>query len=279
MEYLFGHLCSSTTFLHDQTMREMLQDPDPRPRKRIRRDSDSSVAQSTQHSSLEIAADQAHTHSVPLSPSPARAIDPPSARGQLNTNTTTPTTKAHASQCKRKAHDQEIDFHPRTPLGPPDVAAELRPSLQTTSGKNDTQSQSQHPSSKSNPPRQSSPSPPSAPLNGSFKHDTEEEEEEDDTENDAESIISLSPSAFDSQPTATTTSTAQDRHIDDLDLEFDVSLDSNTPPLHTPSPAPACRSKRMAAYRAARNGSFELWSSFYSPVTAGNNHSEADVEL
>ncbi|EDN07067.1 predicted protein [Histoplasma mississippiense (nom. inval.)] len=67
---------------------------------------------------------------------------------------------------------------------------------------------------------------------------------------DDESTCSLSPSAVGSEQSMTDTYTTSAR-----------------------------RKRRMAAYHAARKGTYEAWSTLYSPVSAGNNHTEEEVEL
>lgn len=102
---------------------------------------------------------------------------------------------------------------------------------------------------------------------------------------DTESIISISSSAFDSERIEL------DR-IDKINNNDDGDRDDNNtsgtihePPVqpHTCSAEKGSYSQRIlsriAAYRAARSGSFDTWSSFFSPVTAGNNHTDEEIEL
>lgn len=316
----------------------MTQDSDSRPRKRMRRDSDSSVGQSTQTSSLDVISWQ--THRVPSS-SPAPVNSASSARrdeterpGQRKDNehtienttiaiskhtTSTPTNTTqpshslpqsstqrsaccnsrairHALRRKAQNHDQDqdqyhdeeqgVEFHlPASTTARSDVAVvDSQPSLRTIPERNgsDTQPDSQSQGEGRHQPTAHA-------LNTSYEHDTEHDTEIDDNDDvvDVESIISLSPSAFDSQPNATNAQGTNDDSDDGNgnengnDETASQYATLNTP--HSSNPrtpsTSACRQKRIAAYRAARSGSFELWSSVYSPVTAGNNHSEADMEL
>ncbi|KAL1954603.1 hypothetical protein VTO42DRAFT_898 [Malbranchea cinnamomea] len=321
MEYLFGHLCSGTSFSHDKMMRELVQDMGSQRKNGRRRKIDSSMAQSTQSSSLEITADQAHRNS-PRSPvhtvsallrgrNSDKRSQGGSHEGSIQMSKQTISQQSHVDQMasahmplplsdlplrqqspqsklrairqslKRKAEEQEIEFYLPSSCVESCPTADSQRTLITSRDQNDSQFTQCQPSS--SPPRQSR----EAPTFQSFEHvteqDTESDVDNDAEEEDIESAISLSPSAFDSQPTIiegdnnheSLPSSIPDGRQDGLQLELDRVHDTN---LRTPSTS-ASRKKRMEAYRAAKTGSFELWSSFYSPVTAGNNHSEADVEL
>lgn len=326
MENLFGRFCSGDRFLHDEMMRKMIQDSDSQPRKRARRHSDSSVAQSTQNSSV---AEAEHCDPSTSQTSSARreqsrrpsqrkddehtekgttiAMSQPATLAQRSGTQPSPshleTSTQRSTRCDARAirhavkrrtqgnnrdhdhvhdHDQVhvqdpgVQFHLPTSTVPQSnvTAVDSQLSLRTIPERNESDT---HPDSEPQHQRTSSA------LNASYEHDTEHDTEIDDNEDDVESTVTLSTSAFDSQSTTTPAQGANDENIGHPRPTLNTSHDDFEPTAshssNSRAPSTSCRQKRMAAYRAARSGSFELWSSVYSPITAGNNHSEADVEL
>jgi hypothetical protein len=298
IENLFGNLCSGRTFTHDSMMRETIQ-PN-RSRKRQRRDSDSSARLSTQQSSrgnLELPDDVAS----PSEPS-VQIIEPHAipARNALQTSTSQKTAQdGKRPRAEPPKHDSSVEFIDSQQLWLTQSSSSfsstanlqaIRDALKAKAQSDeldfylpssflDSQASvahhhltqhDQHPlheEAEGHMRASTSQSVPATPDNfpAHFSLDSTE------GQSDAESSISLSGSAFDSQ----CSDTLDPSSPDDDDPEPDIRPRSKNS-LVTSSTA---RAMRIAAYRAAKSDGCEMWSNVFSPVTAGNNHSEVEVEL
>ncbi|PGH29633.1 hypothetical protein GX50_07616 [[Emmonsia] crescens] len=281
MRTLFGHLCSGTNFSHDEFMRRSVKRGDDRPHKRRRMGSDSSSTRhSTQHTDSDILFIQ-ENELPPIVPSTAitsRRSNSDSGRllemqtqqndiypgaaaiSQQTSQDTSPESLNNTSSqsssltsqiiaikrsLKEKQLNHELDFHITSSFS--DLDNETGYSSQRTS---QTQSQPQNIKSLSLPASQQRPTQDDDSQTPTGAHNYANGNMQTGNPSDEESTLSLSPSAFDSQRTTTTSSTPSTR-----------------------------KKQRIAAYHAARNGTYEAWSSFYSPISAGNNHTEEEVEL
>jgi hypothetical protein len=293
IENLFGHLCSGQTFCHDSIMRETIQ-PN-RSRKRQRRDSDSSARLSTQQSSWGNLGPSDNANS-PSEPS-VQIIEPHEIPGRstLQTSTSQKTLqdgKRPPAESSRK--DSSIEFidsqqYSLTQSSSFSSSANLqaiRDALKVKAQSDeldfylpssfiDSQaSVAQHHATQSDqhPPHEEAEGhmPASASQSGLAIPDSFPAHFSADSEgqSNAESNISLSGSAFDSQCSETLDSSSPD----DDNLDSDVRS-------HYIKSLNKTRAKRIAAYRAAKSEGSGMWSDVFSPVTAGNNHSEAELEL
>jgi hypothetical protein len=304
---LFGHLCSGTRFVHDELMRGIAEDNDQRPRKRPRSDA-SLVELLTQESIFGMSIQKNERGSTPNeihftatiesytkrlgrqhdhvtqigSPEHTPAASQSARAGEEEeeeeedddddeedtTTSASPNSKIRAIKLalKRYQDDHEVQFHlSSSPASDSDSNAAASPSLRNHHHhhRQDHQQQqaARHHHTTSNPSRP---------------------HKNDSGGDDTDSIISLSPSAFDSQQTERIRNSQNNG--DDGDGNT-----TNAVPSEQPAQSSMCsveksssspqRYSRIAAYRAARSGTFEAWSSFFSPVTAGNNHTEEEVEL
>jgi hypothetical protein len=316
---LFGHLCSGTLFVHDELMRGNAQDDDQRPRKRPRSDA-SLVELLTQESIFGTSWVQEnerpstpdeihftttiestkrlgrqHDHIIQIgSPEHTPATSQSTRRrgggeeegreeeggeeeeGEEEevedaTTSASPKSKIHAIKLALKQYqeDHEVQFHlSSSSASDSDSNAAASPSLRNHHyHRQDHQQQRAtrhyHTILSANPSRP---------------------HKNDSGGDDTESIISLSPSAFDSQQTEHIRNSLNNNNGDDGDDNVTNAIPSGQPAQSSmrsveKSPSSPQRYSRIAAYRAARSGRFEAWSSFFAPVTAGNNHTEEEIEL
>ncbi|EEQ87763.2 DNA repair protein [Blastomyces dermatitidis ER-3] len=292
---LFGHLCSGANFAHDELMRRTIKQAEHRPqkRRRIRSDSSSSINSTQQSDSdilliqetelppvIPIAAIHESKHDsnsdrlpelqiqeADLCPAAARRVCQQTSQN-INLESRNDMTSQMSSvnsqliaikhALKEKHLNHELEFHLPSSLS--DFGTEIDDSSQRTSNAQaqaQAQSQSQNLST-------------SLSLHFSQQHTTQggnnsqtstgannnnrnyNDDDDDDSQADSpETHLSLFQSAF--------------------DLEQTTTADSST--------TSERRKRRIAAYRAARVGTYEAWSSIHSLVSAGNNHTEEEVEL
>ncbi|OJD17690.1 hypothetical protein AJ78_02215 [Emergomyces pasteurianus Ep9510] len=275
MRTLFGHLCSGTNFSHDEFMRSSVHGRDHRPQKRRRMGSDaSSTKQSTQKTDSDVLLIQ-ENELPPIVPSTAingTKSEPDTDHCpeiQIQQNDISPRAATDASQ--QTSQDESLESIQNTASQSPSLNSQLIAikrsmkekylnhevefhipySFSDLDNTNDyfsqrtwqAQSQTQKSvslSSSQQRPIQEDPD----------SNDHEDSNSQVDNTSNDESALSPSSSAFDSQQTITTCTTRNAR-----------------------------KKRRIAAYHAARNGTYEAWSSFYSPISAGNNHTEEEIEL
>ncbi|OAX77475.1 hypothetical protein ACJ72_08226, partial [Emergomyces africanus] len=282
MGTLFGHLCSGTNFSHDEFMRRRVHGHDGRTQKRRRMGSDaSSTKHSTQRTDSDILFIQENdlppiVPSTPINSTKSVTDTDHYPEMQIQQNDICPGTSVIASQqtsqdtslesikhtesqmsslnsqiiaikraMKEKHLNHELEFH--LPSSFSDLGNENENDYLSPRA-TQTLSQSQNAVSLSLPISEQCPSQEDnnqTPLGGNDHHKDGNSQLSDD-----ESTLSLPSSAVDSQQAITPSTTASAR-----------------------------KDRRIAAYHAARNGTYEAWSSFYSPVSAGNNHTEEEVEL
>ncbi|PGH19107.1 hypothetical protein AJ79_00141 [Helicocarpus griseus UAMH5409] len=299
MRTLFGHLCSGTYFSHDELMRDNVQNGEYRSRKRMRLGSDaSSSRQSTQRTESSIFLNQ-ENELPPIVLSTAineKKIDSESSQAletevqdnsragdaaityqgasQDTSQETTISTNTHSSSInskivaikralKEKNLNQELEFAVTSSLSDVDNG-NIHSSQKVSQSQPQSQSQNNNPSPVS-ALQQSRPEEDNArsPIN-----DNNNSYGDDDNHcpfsSDSEYSLSLSSSAFDSQTPIPSNHTM-------------IASTTNQPSQTAPT---SSRMKaRIAAFQAARSGNSEEWFSFHSPVSAGNNHTEEEVEL
>ncbi|EGC46320.1 DNA repair protein [Histoplasma capsulatum var. duboisii H88] len=283
---LFGHLCSGSNFAHDEFMRTMsAQRSSSRPLKRKQLGSDSSSTKnSTQQTDLSISFVQNNELPSVIPSISNREHDSDSGRGpglQLqqagncpgatslpsqqtseNTNLESYNMDSQSSSLnsqivaikhilKEKHRNHELEFH--LPSSFPDYSNENAANGDPRARISQAQPQPQNISiSISLPvPQQQTTQDDNChqpPTGTNILND--DNDSPADNFLDDESTCSLSPSAFDSEQSMTDTDTTSAR-----------------------------RKRRMAAYHAARKGTYEAWSTLYSPVSAGNNNTEEEAEL
>ncbi|OJD15301.1 hypothetical protein ACJ73_08991, partial [Blastomyces percursus] len=296
MRTLFGHLCSGTNFAHDELMRRTVERAEHRPRKgkRLRSDSSSSI-NSTQQTYSDILPIQETERppAIPLTAIHGRKHDsnsdrllelqiqkddtrPRAARlicQQTSQNINLDSHNDMASQpssvksqlmaikhaLKEKHLNHELEFHLPSSLS--DFGDEIDDSSQRTSqaqARIHSQSQSQNLSaplslqlSQQHTTQDDNNSQTSTGSNNNNCNYNDDDYSQADNPSYDETTLLISLSAFDPQQTTT--------------------ADSSTPSER--------RKRRIAAYYAAREGTYEAWSSIYSLVSAGNNHTEEEVEL
>ncbi|TPX21520.1 hypothetical protein DIZ76_015479 [Coccidioides immitis] len=306
MENLFSHLCLGSIFAHDAEMRAIVKQDESRPRKKVRRNSDaSSAAASTQRSNIDasfpqaasspkspqaleypvivLSSDSEGQNSQPGKGQPAEHLDFATADtdlsfsfpSQITSNlslsqpdelSTSPGIRIQAIRqaLEQKALNNEIDFF----LG---------------SSFTDSQAQSQ-------PQGLFSPQYASSNLQHSSFAIPEENLEHAASDPDTQlqllsdyedtgdnyppsSPLSISPSAFDPQDIIEMAS-----DDDNKDNEIDPAQATTLPPSCQDRKASMLRRmhSRISAYRAAKH---ETWSTLYSLISAGNNHTVMDEEL
>ncbi|KLJ10019.1 hypothetical protein EMPG_14575 [Blastomyces silverae] len=300
MRTLFGPLCSGTNFVHDELMRRTVKQAEHQPRKRRRMRSDSS---STRNSTQQTDSDILLIQETELPPVISRAAiherkhDSNSDRLselQIQKDDTYPGAARFVCQqtsqninleqqndialqpssvnsqliaikyaLKEKHLNHELEFHLPSSLS--DFGTEIDYSSQLASkaqAQAQAQSQSQNlstpislqfseqPTTHDDNNSQTSTGANNKNRNDDYNNNNNNNSQAD-TSPDDETTLSLSPSAFDSQQTTT--------------------ADSST--------TSEGRERRIAAYHAAREGTYEAWSSIYSLISAGNNHTEEEVEL
>ncbi|GBF62376.1 hypothetical protein TMEN_4916 [Trichophyton mentagrophytes] len=313
MRSLFGHLCSSSTFRHDNMMRE----GNPRPSKRQRRASD---AQSEVPSSQLSTADSQHKLELQLSSSqPQEEVNYPSQTGEQDdledsladyptsfpTQLTEQSSESPATRFKaikqamlEDYQNDEINFLlPSFTDSQPDVeptshqlhvskdSEEVQIHSQSSVSQRDLQIEQEELDLQL-----------SLCVSRTFTTTTNEEEQEEDdddddenTHNDGESIVSLSSSAFysqpqpQSQPQLMIVKPAEDCSQNPADT---ILVPSSAPGPETdinPGPLGPCKSEassraRKAAYRAAKKGTYQAWTNT-CPMISVDNHTHPEIEL
>lgn len=98
---------------------------------------------------------------------------------------------------------------------------------------------------------------------------------------DNESEISLSESEFDSQITNPTSSASRLRQLPRSEESMSLidSWDYSDINLEEEQVNLSRRYSRMAAYRAARQGTYEAWATACPMLSVGDNHTEKEIEL
>lgn len=312
MRSLFGHLCSSSTFRHDNMMRE----GNPRPSKRQRRASD---AQSEVPSSQLSTADSQHKLELQLSSSqPQEEVNYPSQTGEQDdledsladyptsfpTQLTEQSSESPATRFKaikqamlEDYQNDEINFLlPSFTDSQPDVeptshqlhvskdSEEVQIHSQSSVSQRDLQIEQEELDLQL-----------SLCVSRTFTTTTNEEEQDDDddddenTHNDGESIVSLSSSAFysqpqpQSQPQLIIVKPSEDFNQNPADT---ILVPSSAPGPETdinPGPPGPCKSEassraRKAAYRAAKKGTYQAWTNT-CPMISVDNHTHPEIEL
>ncbi|GES61483.1 DNA repair protein [Aspergillus terreus] len=242
MQYLFGHLCSGNTFVHDEYMRMLLAtDGELRARKRARQETDS--FQSTQSGR----GDDSHPVPPVAIPSSSEGIPNPSSLETID-NPVDVNLPIAVSAAPERDHTKRRGLRRAW-----DVLAASRADnvllapLPWTDGSTSLPEENQ---------------------------DTHTQDEQcadtyskDETEESPSQTLSISSSAFASQEKQPN----EDPH--------DGFPDTNTPVDDTPSLQRSTSARtRRAAYLAARADSYEAWAAM-SLVSAGNNHAEEEIEL
>ncbi|KAI2093571.1 hypothetical protein LOZ36_000113 [Ophidiomyces ophidiicola] len=286
MEALFGKFCSDTIFLHDNEMRELVEEHEFRPQKRARCGSDTpSVCTSTQASIVEPNVSQ-----DPLSSKPTEQLK--TMKHAENTNMKMPTTQLNigATNGDVDAIIENIDFSFPSQLSSDFSESQFAESSTTTNNRmqaikkalkekafnnelefffdSSSDSISLPPSPKHNSHSgDRRPTVQGTPVIDEKGHSHSEQEIE---ENDGPptSPLSLSSSAFASQGTIQIPSDSEDR-TNAATSEGLVCENQEMPSLKRTR-------SRISAYRAARG---ERWSAFHSLISAGNNHTTRDEEL
>ncbi|KAL5361032.1 beta-lactamase-like protein [Aspergillus floccosus] len=242
MQYLFGHLCSGNTFVHDEYMRMLLAtDGELRARKRARKETDS--FQSTQSSRGD------GSHPVPpvAIPSSSDGIPVPSSLETIDdpVDVNLPIVVSAAPErehAKRRGLRRAWDV-----LAASRADNVLLAPLPWTDGSSSLPGESQDTHTQDGQPAHT--------------------RSEDGSEESPSQTLSISSSAFASQ---------EKRPNDDL---HDGLPDADTAVggTHSLQRSTSARTRR-AAYLAARADSYEAWAAM-SLVSAGNNHAEEEIEL
>ncbi|KAF3480669.1 uncharacterized protein GIQ15_06016 [Arthroderma uncinatum] len=314
MQALFGHLCSGTTFSHDKMMRRELQGEGYRPLKRQRRASDTpSEALSTQRSNLDVH-NEPEGQESPFIDSHAnqpeeRQCSPPDGEQQgeddsiddyptsfptqlTGQSSESPTTrfKAIKQAMQQNFSNDEISFYLPS-------FTDSQPDAEPTSHQQVQVAEVEHVSIHSQPAAsqeelQQEQEELDLQLSLSVSHtfttnegngnEEDEEEDDDDDDDDVESIISLSTSAFLSQPTV---KPAGQVNHETADM---VLVPSSAPGPETDLELEPCSSSarsyvrkqmRITAYRAARKGTYEAWADTCPLISVRDNHTHPEIEL
>lgn len=276
MRSLFGHLCSGDDFSHDKYMREMLDQNESRPSKRVRHASLSMT--SSQQSSISYSTDD-----------DGSATGEGLGRDQHVDPDASSTDILPTQQAVSHSYSQDEDTVDRI-RSVRDCLEGMKDQMLFTNG------------------------PLPAYLRGKHEQAGPEKQQHarEDQDNSQESVMSVSvadptsrtscPESQLSVPMSLFESQSQDnsnknhgKHEqldlpntdgpDDLDTEIAPSNNTtadndNNSNDHNKSPTSSCSSlkNRLRAYHAARAGTFDAWSEV-ALVSAGNNHTEEEVEL
>ncbi|GAB1216408.1 hypothetical protein ATERTT37_005622 [Aspergillus terreus] len=242
MQYLFGHLCSRNTFVHDEYMRMLLAtDGELRARKRARQETDS--FQSTQSSRGD---DSRRVPSVAI-PSSSDGIPNPSSLETIDDPMDINLPIAVSTAPEREHTKRRGLRHAWDVLAASRADNILLAPLPWTDGSSSLPAENQD-----------------TPTHDGQPADTRSE---DESEESPSQTLSISSSAFASQEKQPN----EDPH--------DGFSDTNTPVGDTPSLQRSTSARtRRAAYLAARADSYEAWAAM-SLVSAGNNHAEEEIEL
>ncbi|KAE8149653.1 putative DNA repair protein [Aspergillus avenaceus] len=296
MQNLFGHLCTGTDFTHDQYMRDVLaSDDDLRSRKRARYEEPSQ--QSSQHSTnLPDSAPQPICTNTETTPEPKGHTASPEnhpSRPIIHSSTQSssiiriPSSLDTISETKHPSTEPRgVQDHPQdTEKARQDEVREAWHFLNHTRTEQDTFHLGSLPSSwptdegsRSQECTAPEPTDFTRPLNGAMGVDVDVERES----SQKSYTISISSSAFASQE-------YEMEEYDDMDpdgVPVDVrawgqlGLRSTRDEKYTIEVRERERSSRTrrAAYIAAKADSYDAWSSI-GLVSAGNNHTEEEIEL
>ncbi|ODH33671.1 hypothetical protein ACO22_03289 [Paracoccidioides brasiliensis] len=250
MRTLFGHLCSGTDFTHDKLMREYVQRDSRRSRKRMRLESNTS---SQHHSTQQTDSYIEENELPPITPSTAIEArepdsDSPSLREmQSQHNNTLPEVSAAAFQETLQdiiSQDTTDGADTQSSTNSQILAIKLALKEKHLNRELDFHVESSF-SDLENEDDDTSQETSQSYHTPTRNNNRDRDQDPSDTPSDRVSTCSLSSSAFGSLQTITSSRTR-------------------------------CR---MTAYRAARSGTYEAWTSFGSPVSAGNNHTEEEAEL
>lgn len=205
-----------------------------------------------------------------------------SSHNNRSLRTPNPRISAVKAALKQKRENQELDFHYPSSSFEMDTQTTSQFSTQASSTNENGRefNESQENDNKNNEshhynlhpgygPRPSTPSP----MFYGVQNTTNTESQELDTE--TESLLTLSPSAFDSQHSVASLS----KYVHSNPATGKGNGHDDGTRDHGPIPSDQHRNSRMAAYRAARSGSFENWSGIHTPMSAGNNHYYEEDEL
>ncbi|KAM5477740.1 hypothetical protein McanMca71_006696 [Microsporum canis] len=309
MQSLFGHLCSGTRFHHDRMMRRAMQDAGDRPSKRQRRASDNpSEAVSTQQSNPELQhnLEKQGANTVTSQKQQPEEIGfalqgdedsladyPTSFPTQLTTQSSeSPATrfKAIKQAMLENFQDDEISFFSPSFTDPhPEMEPASHQQAAEAGAENaNTQSQSTNSQQGLQVEQEELDLRLSLCVSRTFTtatnddNEAENKDEDDDANDEVESVISLSSSAFYSQPLMVKPA----EHGNDEEADM-VLVPSSAPGPETDIDPEPCRSgrtsarkdMRIAAYRAARKGTYEAWTNTCSLISVWDNHTYPEVEL
>ncbi|EFR04431.1 hypothetical protein MGYG_07438 [Nannizzia gypsea CBS 118893] len=330
MQSLFGHLCSSTTFRHDKSMRRAIQDAHSRPSKRQRRASDvGSEAISSQQSTADSqqkldlhwnsnSCQQDEEAKYPFQNGDQQddedslADYPTSFPTQLTAQSSeSPATrfKAIKQAMLEDYQNDEINFFlpsfTDSQRSQPDVEPTSH-QLQISKDSEEVQTHSQSAASQQDLQLEQEELDLQLSLCVSrtfttttnedyLEEEVQEEEDKDEYASDSESIISLSSSAFYSQPPSQPQLIIVKPAENDNQGPVDTVLvpssapgpetDVDPDPAHAPGPSKSGdrsrvrKEMRMAAYRAAKKGTYSAWKNTCPLISVGDNHSYPEVEL
>ncbi|KAL1988028.1 hypothetical protein VTN96DRAFT_1552 [Rasamsonia emersonii] len=272
MRSLFGHLCSGDDFSHDRCMREMLDQNESRPSKRVRHASSSMT--SSQQSSISYNTDD-----------DSSATGDGLGRVQHADPVTSSADILPTQQAVSHSHSQGEDAMDRI-RSVRDCLEEMKDQMLFTNG----------------------PLPAYMRVNHEQAGPEKQQHAREDQDNSQESMMSTDPTSQTSCPESQLSvpislfeSQSQDdsnknhgqhEQLDipntdrpsDLDVEIapsnNTTANNNNSNDHNKSPTSSSSSlkNRLRAYHAAREGTFDAWSEV-ALVSAGNNHTEEEVEL
>ncbi|KAL1970610.1 hypothetical protein VTN77DRAFT_4254 [Rasamsonia byssochlamydoides] len=277
MRSLFGRLCSGEDFSHDRYMREMLDQSELRPSKRVRQEGSSFMTSSQQSSISHQSMDDEHVDSV-TSGSANGILPTPQAVSysyQRNEDSVQDRIR-NIRDCLEEMKDQMLFTN-----GPlPAYMRETRRQKGPEQSKQKQHEMDQHNNQESVMSVSLSTTDPTSQSNCNIA-------------TKSESQLSIPISLFESQNHDDNTDGSSDLYIEGAPSnDNDGNAGGNDPSLivgpgedtllnksSTSSPSSSIALKnRLRAYHAARAGTFDAWSEV-SLVSAGNNHTEEEIEL
>ncbi|PLB46692.1 DNA repair protein [Aspergillus steynii IBT 23096] len=256
MQSLFGHLCSGTDFTHDKYMRDLLSNDDgTRSRKRARSDDPHSDHNQSPYGLDDLSTPVATSQKAPapiLSSLETTSDIIPSPKEPLFIPKLSPKTK----RVKHSETRQAWDF------------------LNNARSANAFQHLGSLPSSHENEYTPQDPGTPPHPPSSIRNMDLSREDDEVIGDSQISHTFSVSSSAFASQEQIQ----PENHHsIPRSDIPGDDQANKHNAIRPSLSRTESSRN-RKAAYLAARADSFDAWASM-SLVSAGNNHTEEEIEL